>query len=131
MQPLVVPRVHPPGRRRRTRRITLEPARDVVVIELLGPEEPTERLAHHVPRVVGELLGNDRLVEFVRLPQPLAEEDVEFLAEGAARDRRVGKTQSRDDALTGSERRSIAPRRLGAGAPEMEGGLPAAIHVVL
>jgi hypothetical protein len=39
-------------------RVALQPAPDVVVIELLRPEKPGERLAHDVPRVVRQLLGD-------------------------------------------------------------------------
>src|SRR5207245_6780574 len=52
---------------RRARGIALDPAPDIVVIELLRPEESGERLPHHTLRVVGELLRDHRGVELVGL----------------------------------------------------------------
>src|SRR5207244_496266 len=43
-------------RGRRAARITIEPAGHVVLIELLGPEHPAERLAHHTS-LVGAAVG--------------------------------------------------------------------------
>src|SRR5205823_15118946 len=91
-----------------------EPAPDVVVIELLGPEEPRERLSHDVLRVVGELLGDDSRVELVRLAEALCERDVEVRPERAAGDRRVAEPEARRPALAGLEREAMERGRLGA-----------------
>src|SRR3989442_12906266 len=101
MLPLVVPALRPPWRGRRASGVAFEPAPDVVVVELLGPEEPGERLPHHALGVVREPLRDDRLVELVGLSHALTEDSVEVLAERAGRKRRVGEPEPRDDALAG------------------------------
>src|SRR3989442_1033501 len=101
MLPLVVPTLRPPWRGRRGRGVAFKPAPDVVLIELLGPEEPGERLPHHALGVVREPLRDDRLVELVGLSHALTEDSIEVLAERAGRKRRVGEPEPRDDALAG------------------------------
>src|SRR5207244_1906979 len=89
-----------------------DPAPDVIVVELLGPEQPRERLAHDALGIVRELLRDHRRVELVRLAQALGEYDVKVLAECAPRDRRVGEPQAHRDALPGGQGHPVARRRL-------------------
>ena len=84
------------------------------MVELLGPEQPRERLAHDALGIVRELLRDHRRVELVRLAQALGEYDVEVLAECAPWDRRVGESQAHRDALPGGQGHPVARRRLRA-----------------
>ena len=59
VRPLVVAADLARRRRRRLGRIAVEPALDVVVIELLAPQQAGEGLAHDAARVVGERLRRD------------------------------------------------------------------------
>ena len=68
-------------RRRRLRRVAVQPGRHVVVVELLGPEHPGERLAHDVGLVGAGAVGRQRLVELVRLGLALAKDKVKGLPE--------------------------------------------------
>ncbi len=77
--------VHPAGvatgaalrRRRRLRRVAVEPALDVVAVELLAPDHPGERLAGDQALVVVDT-GRDHLgVELVGLSASLVEDLVE------------------------------------------------------
>ena len=53
--------------RRRAGRIAFQPLVDVVVVELLAPEQPGERLPLDAPRVVGHAVRAERAVERVGL----------------------------------------------------------------
>ncbi len=78
--PAVAP-VGPAGRRRRLGRIAVQPAGDVVVVELLAPQHPGERLPHH-HRLVGRRPRRGQLgVELVRLGPPLRHYPVELTAQ--------------------------------------------------
>src|SRR5206468_12638574 len=52
MFPIAVATLLSFGRRRRKRRIAVEPLLDDVVVKLLRPEESGERLSHHIARVL-------------------------------------------------------------------------------
>ena len=57
-------------RRRRTCRIALQPGTQVVVIVLLGPEQPGKRLPLHVARIFGNALGRALGVELISFSEP-------------------------------------------------------------
>src|SRR6476660_138766 len=74
MGPLAVAAVLPAGRRRRLPRIALEPMLHDVVVVLLRPQEPRERLPRDAPAVVGKRRRDHRVVEVVGLALPLVED---------------------------------------------------------
>ena len=63
----------------------LEPALDVVVVELLGPEHARECLPHHVGPVGADRGREDTPVEFVRLLPPAGQHGFERASERAIR----------------------------------------------
>ena len=67
MPPLGVAPLPALRRRRGLAGIALEPAPDVVVVPLLRPEQPRQRLAHDAPRVLAEPLRDHGRVELVGL----------------------------------------------------------------
>ena len=81
MSPLAVAAVLALVRRRGLVRIALEPVPDHIVIELLRPEQASERLPHHVACVGGEMARDHRIVEFVRFLAALREDALEVAAE--------------------------------------------------
>ena len=120
VEPLVVPPSPPLGRRRRLRGVTLEPAFDVVVGELLRPEEPRERLPHDALRVVGVVRRDHRRVELVRLGPALGENGLELRSERIPRDRRVREPEARARARAGAEREPVVRRRLRTDPPRVD-----------
>src|SRR5262245_51261126 len=65
--PVVVAATPTGVRRGWTGRVTVQPAQDVVVVELLGPEHPAERLAQH-ERLLRGATGRGQLgIELVGL----------------------------------------------------------------
>ena len=50
-----------------------------VVIELLGPKQGRKGLAHHVSSVGGEIRGNHRCVELIRLTNSVREYLIELV----------------------------------------------------
>ena len=81
VQPATVPDRPPAGRRGWLGRVTLEPALDVVMEELLAPEQPGECLPGHL-HLLGRRPGrDDRAVEGVRLLLPVADDRVELPAQ--------------------------------------------------
>ena len=74
MRPVGVAAVQALRRRRRLRRIAEQPAPHVVVVELLRPQHPGERLPLHHARVgIGDALLQRR-VELIGLPPPASRE---------------------------------------------------------
>ena len=73
MRPFGVPPASARRRRRRLAGIALEPAPDLVVVPLLRPEHPRQRLAHDAPRVLAEAIRHHGRVELVGLAQALGE----------------------------------------------------------
>ena len=71
----------PRRRRRRLGRIAVEPAGDVVVIELLAPDHAGERLAHDRGLVVGRARRAERGVVLVGLARAVGERAIEARAE--------------------------------------------------
>jgi len=69
-RPIVISSPPAPGRRRRLRRIALQPVVDVEVIELLRPQQAGERLALDQPRIAVEPRVVDLVVELVGLAAP-------------------------------------------------------------
>jgi hypothetical protein len=67
--------------------VLLEPPVDVVVVELLGPQHPGQRLAHHAGRVGVEGSRDDRGVELVRFLPALVHQRVEATPERPFRPR--------------------------------------------
>ena len=75
--PVAVASVQSLGWRRRLHRIALEPVVNVVVVELLRPEQSREGLPLHEPFVLGELRPLQAVVELVSLALPSGERGVE------------------------------------------------------
>ena len=75
--PVRVAPAEPRRGRRRLRRVAVEPARDVVVVELLAPQHPGEGLAQHERLVVRRLRRRQLGVELVRLAEPRRRDRVE------------------------------------------------------
>ena len=131
VRPLAVAAAPALGGRRRLRGVALEPSPDVVVVELLGPEETAERLAHHELAVVGQGVGNDRRVERVGLGQAAGEERIEVAAELIPDRRRIGEPELDDVRLAGAERHPIVERGLGARARGVDASRDPAHDVVV
>ena len=136
--------VAPPGvparqalrRGHRLGRIPVQPAGDVVVEQLLAPQQPGERLAHH-QRLVGARAGRGELgVELVRLGLPLRHYLAELGTERVVRlpagrfGGRRPQPQPHLGRLAGLDRQLVPERALGAGALGIDGGRPAD-HVVV
>ena len=78
VRPVAIAALPAARRRRRPRRITRDPAADVVVEPLLAPQHAGDGLAHHELRVLAQRGGNDGGVELVRLTTTLIERLVEI-----------------------------------------------------
>ena len=124
VRPLVVAALESLGRRRRLGGIALEPAPDVVVVELLAPEQARERLAHDAPAVVVEGVGDDRGVERVRLAHAAREQGVELARPGSSPWGGALPSRSRTETVSpgrhasaGSARAALVPVALGVHAP--------------
>ena len=100
--PAGVAALEPRGRRARLGRVAVEPALDVVVVELLAPQHSGEGLTHHVRLVVGHAGRRQLGVELVGLRAP-------------ARDaRRRSPTTGRASLAAGRSRRRSSTRRAGS-----------------
>jgi hypothetical protein len=78
MLPLVIPPLKAFSRRFRCGRITIQPLFDNVMIELFGPEHAGECLAHDQLRILGQIFGNDGLIELICLVDATAEDLLEI-----------------------------------------------------
>ena len=114
VEPAPVAAVAAGGRRPRLGRIAVEPALDVVVVELLAPEHPRERLPHHARLVVGAGRRRQLRVELVRLAPPVGHDAAEV------HPGRGGRAAGR------SRRRSSTVSPAGTVRRVVEGGLRAA-----
>ena len=108
------------GRRRRLGRVAVEPAGDVVVVELLAPQHPGERLAHH-QRLVGRRAGRASARRRTRRPRPAAcattwskSAPSAVAASGAVAGR--PQPQPQLDGLARRDGQPVPERRLGARA---------------
>ena len=81
VSPAAVASALPLARRFRSCRIAAQPAPDVVVVELLAPEQAGESLALDQSLVRRKRLGSDRLVELVSLAAALQKQLIESSAE--------------------------------------------------
>src|SRR5215831_15573996 len=79
MRPLFVSPLPSLVGRSRAGGISFKPRVQVIVIKLLGPQHSRIGLPHHLPRVRREILADMRIVEFVRLPDAIAEHAIESL----------------------------------------------------
>jgi hypothetical protein len=127
----------PPGRaargRRRLGRVAVQPARNVVVVELLAPEQPAERLAHHHGLIGGRAWRRQLGVELVRLASAQRDHPVEV---GAERARRPGTGVVRPQPQPKLRRRArrdrhLIPERALGTAPVGVDGRGPADHVVV
>ncbi len=80
MRPIRVASMEPFSGRFGPSRVALQPSIDVVMIELLAPEEAGKRLPLDAPRFFGEIRRREFVVELVGLLNPLSERGVESLA---------------------------------------------------
>jgi hypothetical protein len=95
--------------------VLLQPARDVVVVELLAPEHPGERLAEDERGVGAHPGGDDGGVERVGLASTRVEDLGERLAERRRRDapgRRRRESQAELDGCPRLDRELVVRRRL-------------------
>ena len=118
VRPLVVASLTPhvgdgwPGR------IAVEPAADVVVVELLRPEHPAERLAGDEPLVLRDVCGNDLGVELVGLPLARGHDRVEVVQPPG---RSVAQPKLDRRGLPGLDLEAVPERRPGAELLRIDG----------
>ena len=95
----------------RIRAVLFEPAVDVVVVELLRPQHPGQRLPHHVRGIGAERRRNDAGVERVGFLPARLENGVEGRAKGAVAMRRrggqVAEAQAHGGGAAGGDRERI------------------------
>ncbi len=128
--PLRVASMHALRRRRRLRRIALEPFLHDVVVVLLRPQQAGQALAHHRRGVVGDVGWNDGGVELVGLALARRHRVVEV-----GERRRAGEVlgtprrepQADGDALAGGHRQRVVGGGLGAAAGRVH-GVGASVH---
>jgi hypothetical protein len=128
--PLAVASGPAADRRRRPGGIAVEPAANVVVEELLAPQQPREGLPHDSPRVVGQMGGDDGGVELVGLALAAREHPVELAAQHHGGRRRIAQAQPDGRAGPGGEGEPVARGGLGADAIGVDRVL-AAVHDVV
>src|SRR5437870_4511426 len=95
MQPLVIAPESTRIWRWRSSRITIEPHIHVVVVELLAPEEPCERLSLHVACILRQRCATERFVKGVCFGLPLLEELFGIGKRGLL----LGRRQAQQDCL--------------------------------
>ncbi len=115
VRPVRVPAVSAPVGRLRLRRVAAKPVPDHVVVELLRPEHPRERLALDVSLVLREALRRDRPVELVGLAPARREDLVEVPADRrAVLYRRPAEAELHHDAPSRRHRGPVPRRALRA-----------------
>ncbi len=120
------------GGRGRLERIAVEPAPDVVLVELLGPEHSRERLPHHVLLVGRQPPRNDRGVELVGLGAAQRQRAVELRAQRIAAGRLdVGQPQAHARVSAGGYLEALTRRGLGALSVRVDGGRVSADDVLM
>ena len=118
MRPVGVASEAPLRRRGRPGRIALEPAQDVVVVELLRPQHPCERLPQHA-RLVGRRARRGQLrEELVRLALALRHHRVEVGAQPAV----AAQPQLHDRGRPRVDRQPVVERGLRPGLRRVDGG---------
>src|SRR3954451_23892794 len=86
----------------RSRRVTVEPVRNYIVVELLRPDQTGEGLPHHVLSVGAQVLRNDLGVELIRLGLAPRKRFVKLGISNSGAGSRVGQPQpDRDTASSG------------------------------
>src|SRR5215467_2493839 len=100
MAPYVIAPMPASFRGRRLSGIAIEPVANDVVIKLLGPEHPRERLAHDVLCVGREVLGYHGSVEFVCLALSRFKDLFKLTAQWVYRLGRIGQAQADGRCLT-------------------------------
>ena len=133
MLPIAVATAPARWRRRGLCRVAVEPLLDDVVVELLRPQKPRERLSHDALRVFAQVFGDDRRVELVGLAPPHVERALELLAEGFvnARRRLLREAQTHDALAARRDRQDIARRGLRAAPFGVDGTAHAADDVII
>ena len=115
VRPLAIPAVLPPWRRGRLARVAFEPVLDHVMVVLLGPQQPGQRLPHHVLRIGRKSGRHHRRVKLVGLALPGREDLIESDAKrfGRVWRRRIQAKLQRDRGAR-SDRERVVRGRLGA-----------------
>src|SRR6266404_3874420 len=70
MRPIAIASFFPFRRRSRLPRIAFDPRSDVIVIALLGPQQPRDRLSQNVARIIRTFLRKTVREELVRFGAP-------------------------------------------------------------
>src|SRR4051812_39126957 len=107
--------IPPLWRRRRHKRIAIEPLSYGKVIELFRPQQPRKRLAHYPVALDRKVRGNDAGIEFIGLVSAIVKHLVKFrskLSTGSI----GGYAESKlyDSAFPGFDSESIIRRGFGA-----------------
>jgi hypothetical protein len=85
MKPAGVPAAPPLGGRRRHPRIALQPRPHDVLVELLRPQRPGQRLAHDAAFVFGQVVRHDCRVEPIGLVAAPVEDGAELVVQAGTR----------------------------------------------
>ena len=83
--PVVVASVKTLARRCRAGRIALEPAFDYIVVKLLRPKQPSQRLPHHPAAIFGNLRRENGAVKLISLGDALRKYLAEVGPQGCGR----------------------------------------------
>ena len=117
------------GRRRRMRRVALQPVADHVMIELLGPQQPRERLAHYRTTVDRHLQRRYSGVEIGGIVNALLQHPGEGLTERFVHGS-IGQAQLDECRLAPFQFQYIIGGGLGANTLRVH-GFPVAVYDVL
>ena len=115
----------------RLRPVSGQPSLHVVVVELLAPEQPGERLPLHQPLVVRHLGRGERPVEVVRLGQAPREDRVERGTDRAGAALGGGQAEAHDARAAGGDGPAVARGRLRPRARGAHRVAAAVDHVVV
>src|SRR6201991_474056 len=100
---------------RRRKLVTIQPARDVVMIELLAPYHSGKRLPHHGSFVGACVIGCERRIIFISFTAPIGKNLLEAGAEIEWSSRHVAHEAKPElDGLSGGNRDAIPACHLGA-----------------
>ena len=106
-----VPRVHP---------VLAQPAVHVVLVVLLAPQQPGQRLAHHHRRVGRKRRGDDRRVELVGLVAAGLQHLIEVGTQRVTRCRARGQAHTDRGALARPQLQHVVGGHLGARAGRID-----------
>ncbi len=130
VRPLVIPALEAFRRRGRLARIAVQPLADDVVVILLAPQQPRERLSHHVLAVVAQRGRDDVRVELVGFGDPIVE-DLGVRVRERGGDEGVGQPQMEHRAAARGDERAIPRGALRPGARRVDCGRLAADDVLV